>query len=29
VKEQEVHVVDGRVAEYQVNMLVTFMLDEE
>jgi dodecin len=25
VKEQEVHVVDGRVAEYQVNMLVTFM----
>ena len=29
VKEQEVSVVDGRVAEYQVNMLVTFVLDEE
>jgi flavin-binding protein dodecin len=28
VKEQEVRVVDGKVAEFQVNMLVTFELDE-
>jgi dodecin len=28
VKEQEVRVADGKVAEYQVNMLVTFELDE-
>lgn len=29
VKDQEVRVVDGRVVEYQVNMLVTFVLDDE
>jgi dodecin len=28
VKEQEVRVVDGRVVEYQVNLLVTFVLDD-
>jgi flavin-binding protein dodecin len=28
VKEQEVHVVDGKIAEYQVNLLVTFVLDD-
>jgi len=28
VKEQEVRVVDGRIAEYQVNLLVTFVLDD-
>jgi dodecin len=28
VKEQEVRVVDGKVVEFQVNMLVTFELDE-
>jgi flavin-binding protein dodecin len=27
VKEQQVKVEDGRVAEYQVNLLVTFVLD--
>lgn len=27
VKEQQVHVEDGRVAEYQVNLLVTFVLE--
>jgi dodecin len=28
VKEQTVRVDNGKVAEYQVNMLVTFVLDE-
>ena len=28
VKEQEVRVVDGAISEYQVNMLVTFVLDD-
>lgn len=27
VKEQQVKVVDGQVAEYQVNLLVTFVLE--
>jgi flavin-binding protein dodecin len=28
VKEQRVEVADSRVTEYQVNMLVTFVLDD-
>jgi flavin-binding protein dodecin len=28
VKEQHVRLTDGRVTEYQVNMMVTFVLDE-
>lgn len=28
VKEQKVSVKDGKVAEYQVNMMVTFVLDD-
>ncbi|HSL70675.1 MAG TPA: dodecin family protein [Longimicrobiales bacterium] len=28
VKEQRVNVKDGRIAEYQVNLLVTFVLDD-
>jgi len=28
IKEQHARVIDGRIAEYQVNMLITFMLDE-
>lgn len=28
VKEQRVSVKDGRIAEYQVNLLVTFVLDD-
>lgn len=28
IKEQHVHCVDGRVAHYQVNMMVTFVLDD-
>jgi len=28
VKEQTVRVTNGKVTEYQVNMLVTFVLDE-
>ena len=28
VKEQEVRVADGKITEYQVNMLVTFVLDD-
>jgi len=28
VKEQQVRVEDGQVVEYQVNLLVTFVLDE-
>ena len=28
VKEQHVRVVDGRVSEYQVNMMVTFVLED-
>lgn len=27
VKEQQVKVTDGKVSEYQVNLLVTFVLD--
>lgn len=28
IKEQQVRVTDGRISEYQVNMAVTFVLDE-
>lgn len=28
VKEQRVDIADGRVTEYQVNLLVTFVLDD-
>jgi len=28
VKEQKVSVKDGKVADYQVNMMVTFVLDD-
>lgn len=28
IKEQHVRVADGKVVEYQVNMLVTFVLDD-
>jgi flavin-binding protein dodecin len=28
IKEQQVRLEDGAIAEYQVNMLVTFVLDE-
>ena len=28
IKEQRVEIEDGRVARYQVNMLVTFVLDD-
>jgi len=28
VKEQHVRVTDGKVSEYQVNMMVTFVLDD-
>jgi hypothetical protein len=28
VKEQRVEIVDNRVTEYQVNLLVTFVLDD-
>jgi flavin-binding protein dodecin len=28
VKEQRVDVRDGRIAEYQVNLMVTFVLDD-
>ena len=29
VKEQQVHVSKGAITEYQVNMLVTFVIDDE
>lgn len=29
VKEQQVDVEDGRVVRYRVNMLITFVLDDE
>ncbi|MEO7367180.1 MAG: dodecin family protein [Gemmatimonadaceae bacterium] len=29
IKEQYVRVADGRPTEYQVNMMVTFVLDDE
>jgi dodecin len=29
IKEQQVRVQDGRVTEYQVNMMVTFVLDDQ
>jgi len=28
VKEQQLHIKDDKVSEYQVNLLVTFVLDE-
>jgi flavin-binding protein dodecin len=28
VKEQQVHVSNGSITEYQVNMLVTFVIDD-
>ena len=28
VKEQQLRCVDGRITEYQVNMIVTFVLDD-
>ncbi|MBP7678029.1 MAG: dodecin domain-containing protein [Thermoanaerobaculia bacterium] len=28
IKEQQVRVKDGKVTEYQVNMMVTFVLDD-
>jgi dodecin len=28
IKEQHVRVADGKVTEYQVNMMVTFVLDD-
>lgn len=28
IKEQQVRLTDGRITEYQVNMMVTFVLDE-
>ena len=28
IKEQRVRVVDGAIAEYQVNMMVTFVIDD-
>jgi flavin-binding protein dodecin len=28
VKEQQVHVTNGSITEYQVNMLVTFVIDD-
>jgi flavin-binding protein dodecin len=28
IKEQHVRIADGRVTEYQVNMMVTFVLEE-
>lgn len=28
IKEQQVRVEDGRATEYQVNMMVTFVIDE-
>lgn len=28
IKEQEVRIADGRISEFQVNMLVTFVLEE-
>jgi flavin-binding protein dodecin len=28
VKEQQVRLTDGRITEYQVNMMVTFVLDD-
>ena len=29
VKEQRVDIADGRVTEYQVNLLITFVLDDQ
>jgi dodecin len=28
IKEQHARITDGKISEYQVNMLVTFMLDD-
>ena len=28
IKEQRVYIRDGKIAEYQVNMMVTFILDD-
>lgn len=29
IKEQQVRCEDGRIVEYQVNMMITFVLDDE
>ena len=28
IKEQHARIIDGKISEYQVNMLITFMLDD-
>ncbi|MGH8935324.1 MAG: dodecin family protein [Acidimicrobiia bacterium] len=28
IKEQQVRIADGKISEYQVNMLITFVLDK-
>ena len=28
VKEQQIQIEDGKIAEYQVNLMITFVLDE-
>lgn len=28
IKEQQVRITDGQITEYQVNLLITFVLDE-
>jgi flavin-binding protein dodecin len=28
VKEQQVHIADGAIVNYQVNLMVTFILDD-
>jgi flavin-binding protein dodecin len=29
VKEQQIQIEDGKIAEYQVNLMVTFVLDDD
>jgi flavin-binding protein dodecin len=29
IKEQQINLEDGRVAQYQVNMMITFVLDDK
>ena len=29
VKEQQIKIEDGRIVEYQVNLMITFVLDED
>jgi flavin-binding protein dodecin len=29
VKEQQIKIEDGRIVEYQVNLMITFILDED